>query len=290
MKPKFIGKLYKPLNNRVIKKRGNIVDFSVHKRIPQTKSQYSTGNLDIAYKFAKEIHKELNELLKAIVLFGSAARSNEEVHDVDILLIVDDVSMRLSPELVQAYRVIVEKTALKISPKIHVTSMKFTTFWEYMKVGDPIAVNILRDGYALLDTGFFDPLQALLAQGRIKPSLETMWAYYSRAPKSLAYSKRRILDATIDLYWAVIDSAHAALMTINEVPPSPEHVADLLEQKLVKTKKLNKKLPWTMRKFYAISKKISTGQIQEIKGAEYEKLYIEAKHFVDSMDKYIKSL
>jgi predicted nucleotidyltransferase/uncharacterized protein (UPF0332 family) len=257
--------------------------------VPKTKANYSQGNLDIAYSFAKEIHKELNELIKAIVLFGSAARSRETTHDIDILLIVDDISMRLSPELVQAYRVIVEKVAQKISPKLHITSMKFTTFWEYMKVGDPIAVNILRDGYALLDTGFFDPLQALLFQGRIKPSLETMWAYYSRAPRSLAYSKRRILDATIDLYWAVIDSAHAALMVVSEVPPSPEHVADLLEQKLVKTKKLGKKLPWTMRKFYSLSKNIGTGKIQEIKGAEYEKLYAEAKHFVDAVDKYIRS-
>ncbi|MGV8162803.1 MAG: nucleotidyltransferase domain-containing protein [Candidatus Nanoarchaeia archaeon] len=266
------------------------MDFTVHKKIPQSKGKYSSNNLDLAYSFSKEIHKELNDLLKAIVLFGSVARQKEGTHDIDILLIVDDVSIRLTPEMTQAYRIIVEKTVQKISPKIHVTSMKFTSFWEYMKTGDPIAVNILRDGYAILDTGFFDPLQQLLFQGRIRPSLETMWAYYNRAPRSLENSKRKILDATIDLYWAVIDAGHAALMAINEVPPSPEHVADLLEQKLVNHKKIDKKLPWTMRKFYALSKKITSGQLTEIKGAEYEKLYIEAKHFVDEMEKFIRSL
>lgn len=265
------------------------MDFSVHKKVPQTKSNYSANNLDIAYAFSKEIHKELNDLLKAIVLFGSAARQKEGTHDIDILLIVDDVSMRLTPELTQAYRIVVEKTSQKVSPKLHITSMKFTTFWEYMKAGDPIAINILRDGYALLDTGFFDPLQALLAQGRIKPSLETMWAYYNRAPRTLDYSKKKIMEATLDLYWAVIDSAHAALMAVHEVPPSPEHVADLLEQKLVKNKKINKKHPWTMRKFYALSKKITTGTISEIKGAEYDKLYVEAKEFVSDMEKFIRT-
>ncbi|MFA6073477.1 MAG: nucleotidyltransferase domain-containing protein [Candidatus Woesearchaeota archaeon] len=266
------------------------MDFAVHKKVPRSKGAYSATNLELAYSFSKEIHKELNELLKAIVLFGSAARQKEGAHDIDILLIVDDVSIRLTPELTQAYRIIVEKTVQKISPKIHVTSMKFTSFWEYVKAGDPIAVNILRDGYAILDTGFFDPMQALLVQGRIKPSLETMWAYYNRAPRTLIFSKKRILDATVDLYWAIIDSAHAALMSINEVPPSPEHVADLLEQKLVNTKKIDKKYPWTMRKFYALSKKIAIGQITEIQGAEYDKLHAEATAFVNAMEKFIKSL
>jgi predicted nucleotidyltransferase len=264
------------------------LDFSVHKKIPQTKSNYSSSNIDLAYKFSKEIHRELNDLLKAIVLFGSAARQKEGTNDVDILLIVDDVSMRITPELTQAYRIIVEKTSQKISQKIHITSMKFTTFWEYMRAGDPIAINILRDGYAILDTGFFDPLQALLAQGRIKPSLETMWAYYNRAPRTLDNSKRKIVEATLDLYWAAIDASHAALMAVREVPPSPEHVADLLESKLVATKKISKKIPWTMRKLYTLSKKITRGQIQEIKGAEYEKLYEETKFLVDELEKFIR--
>lgn len=265
------------------------MDFSVHKKIPHSKGNYSAVNIDLAYSFSKEIHKELNDLLKAIILFGSAARQKEGTNDIDILLIVDDVSIRLTPEITQAYRIIVEKTALKISPKIHVTSMKFTSFWDYIKAGDPIAVNILRDGYAILDTGFFDPLQALLAQGKIKPSLETMWAYYNRAPKTLEYSQRRILEATLDLYWAAIDAAHAALMAIHEIPPSPEHVADLLEHKLANQKKIDKKLPWTMRKLYALSKKITTGQLREIKGEEYDKLYLEAKKFVNELEKFIKT-
>jgi predicted nucleotidyltransferase/uncharacterized protein (UPF0332 family) len=265
------------------------LDFSVNKKIPHSKGNYTGVNIDIAYQFSKEIHKELNDLLKAIVLFGSSARKKEDSHDIDILLIVDDVSLRISPEMTQAYRIIVEKTAVKVSPKIHVTSMKFTTFWEYIRAGDPIAVNILRDGYAILDTGFFDPLQALLSQGRIKPSLETMWTYYNRAPRTLDNSKRKILEATLDLYWAAIDAAHASLMAIHEVPPSPEHVADMLEHKLASMNKINKKLPWTMRKLYALGKKITTGQLQEIKGAEYEKLYEETRHFVRELEKFIRT-
>ncbi len=263
------------------------MDFSIHKRDNKRKKDYSASNLDLAYRFAKESHRELKDLLKAIVLFGSAARKNEDSNDIDILLIVDDVSIRLTKELVQAYRIIVENIVRKVSPKIHVTSMKFTSFWEYMRNGDPIALNILRDGYALIDTGFFDPLQLLLHQGRIKPSKEALWTYFNRAPRSLNVSRGKIEQACIDLYWAVIDSAHAALMSINEVPPSPEHVPFLMEQKMVREKLISAKYPKVVRRFFTLSKDILHGKIRNISGEDYEKYYSEAKEFVDAMQAFI---
>lgn len=264
------------------------MDFAIHKRVSKAKSNYSSTTIDIAYTFAKEIHKELKDLVKGIILFGSAARKKQDVNDIDILLVVDDISIRLTPELTQTYRLLVEKTVLKISPKIHVTSMKFTSFWEYIRAGDPIAINILRDGYALIDTGFFDPMQLLLHQGRIRPSPEALWAYFNRAPRTLDNSKSKILEATIDLYWAVIDAAHAALMSINEVPPSPEHVAEMMDEKLVKPKLIDKKYPNTMRKMYSLSKEILTTKRKNVSGPEYDKLYEEAKDFVFAMEKFIR--
>ena len=65
-------------------------------------------------------------------------------------------------ELIEGYRIIVENLIEKVSLKLHVTSMTFTSFWEHARVGDPILVNILRDGIALHDRGFFDPLQRIL--------------------------------------------------------------------------------------------------------------------------------
>lgn len=263
------------------------MDFSIHKRNIKEKKNYSATNLDLSYRFAKEAHRELKDLLKAVVLFGSAARKQEDSNDIDILLIIDDVSIKLTKEMTQAYRIIVENIVRKVSPKIHVTSMKFTSFWEYMRNGDPIALNILRDGYALIDTGFFDPLQLLLHQGRIKPSNEALWTYFNRAPRSLVGSRQRIAHACVDLYWAVIDSAHAALMSVNEVPPSPEHVPELMEQKLVREKLIPAKYPKTVRKFFTLSKDILHGKIQEVKGEDYEKYYAEAVDFVEAMQKFI---
>ena len=202
-------------------------------------------------------------------------------------MIVDDVSMVLTGDLVEAYRLIVEKIISETSDKLHVTTLKFTSFWEYIRAGDPIGINILREGMALLDSGFFDPLQRLLKGGRIRPSEEAVWRYFGRAPKTLVNSRWHLLQATLDLYWAVIDAAHAALMSKNEVPPTPDHVADILDRIFVKHRLLEKKYVETMRKFYKISKMITHREIKEIKGAEYEKYYHEADEFVKRMKKLI---
>lgn len=266
------------------------MEFRVESRQKQNVSSFNKDELDIALEFSKEAKKELKELIRAIVLFGSSARkykTHENAKDVDILLILDDVTIKFTQDIVEAYRIIVEKIVLKVSKRLHITSLRFTNFWEYVRSGDPVAINILRDGVAIIDTGFFNPLQILLYQGRIRPSAEAIQNYMILAPQTLFNSKRHILAATLDLYWAVIDSAHAALMSINETPPSPSHVADLIEEKLVKTKLLDKKYSIIMRRFYELSKSINYGEIVEMSGAQYDAYYKEAHDFALRMKKFI---
>ncbi|MFO8241301.1 MAG: hypothetical protein R6T90_09945, partial [Dissulfuribacterales bacterium] len=63
--------------------------------------------------------------------------------------------------MVEAYRVIVEKIISKTSERLHITTLKFTNFWEYIRGGDPVGLNMLRGGIPLIDSGFFEPMQQL---------------------------------------------------------------------------------------------------------------------------------
>ncbi len=265
------------------------MEFKILKKENENIHRYPTEYVEIAEKFAKVLKKELNDFLMGVVIFGSTVRKEATTKsDIDVLVVTDDASFQLTEALVEGYRIIVENAIVKVSPKLHITSMTFTSFWEYVKAGDPVAVNILRDGVALYDKGFFDPLQRLLHHGRVRPSEESVWRYFGRAPKTLLNSRWHVLQATLDLYWSVIDSAHAALMRKNQVPPTPDHVADLLEKVFVKPKLLEKKYADTMRKFYKLSKMITHREIKEVKGAEYEKYYLEADAFVRRMKKLIE--
>ncbi len=267
----------------------SIMKFDIPRKEHPNIAKYDRYEVDVAHKFTNEIYKELGSLTRAIILFGSSARKKATPKsDIDILVILDDLTINLSQEVVNAYRLIINKTIVKVSTRLHITTLRFTSFWEYIRNGDPIGINILRDGVAIIDSGFFEPLQALLKKGKIRPTSESIWTYYIRGPNTLHNSRWHLMQATIDLYWAVIDSAHAALMKHGEIPPTPEHVADLLEQKLVKKKLLEHKYVTTMRHFYKIMKMITHREIKGITGAEYERYYKSAEEFVKRMGKFIE--
>ncbi|MFC1691666.1 nucleotidyltransferase domain-containing protein [Nanoarchaeota archaeon] len=265
------------------------MEFEIKNQPKPASQKYSDSDIQLAYNFAKDLNKEFESFVKALVLFGSRSRKTaSKKGDIDVLIIVDDVTVFLTREMIEAYRLIIQKLILKHSTRLHVTTLKFTSFWEYIRAGDPIAINMLRDGMSILDTGFFDPLQMLLRQGRIRPTTESIWSYFSRAPATLYNSKWHLLQATVDLYWAVIDSAHAVLMTQNVIPPSPDHVADMLKEHLANKGIIEKKHVKTMRDFYQLQKAIMHRDMRSVSGQDYEKHYSRAKEFVDDMRKIIE--
>jgi hypothetical protein len=267
------------------------MDFPLHPS--HVKSRHSDDDRAIAYRFAAKIYKELNRLCRAIVLFGSAAQPSamkdphRVAHDIDILIILDDVSVQLTDEVTTSYRLMTEQCVQDISPRIHVTTVQFTTFWEYMRTADPVMLNVLRSGEALIDTGFFEPMQKLLHQGRIRPSTEAIWTYYLRAPQTLQNSQWHIMQAALDLYWAVIDAAHAALMAAGETPPSPKEAATLLRQVYVQKGLLEEQYAFTVEHFYALSKDIQLRRMSTMSAAYYDELYSQAKDFVDRMRAFL---
>jgi uncharacterized protein (UPF0332 family) len=205
------------------------------------------------------------------------------------MIIIDDVSVYFTKEISHTYKLILSNIIKKISPKLHVNTLRLTSFWEYVKNGDPIIINILRDGIALYDTGLFEPIKLMFEQGRIRPSQEAIWNYFSRSGPTMNNAQWHILQATIDLYWAVVDAAHAALMKADVVPPSPDHMAHLLRSKFVKHKKLEKKYADTMDKFYDTMKKIVHREIKSISGKQFDSYYKEAQEFVHRMKRLLSS-
>lgn len=265
--------------------------FEVQRNPQKNISLYLQEDIEIARSFAKIIYKEFGKFLSAVVLFGSATKENASPkRDLDILIILDDIRIRFTEELVETYRILTERAIAQVDPKrLHVQSMRLTAFWEYVRAGDPVAINILRSGIALVDMGFFDPLQTLLDQGRIRPSDESIWTYFTLAPASLHRADQHLLTAMVDLYWATVDAAHAALMTIGEIPPSPDHVAEMLENKLYAERHIRHRAAKTMKHLYTIFKKIVHRDIKMVSGKDYDFYRKEAQLFVDEMRMFIES-
>ena len=285
------------------------MEFAVKRLDNPNIEKYKEDELSLAYEFSKKVFEEFGSFLKAVVLFGSTARraagtqepaaqngeaaqaeAGESRSDIDMLVVVDDTTIVFTQEIAETYRIILEKIIAQTSPRLHVTSLKLSSFWEYVRSGDPVAVNLLRDGIALLDTGFFDPLQALLYRGRIRPSPEAIWTYFARAPRTLNNARWHMLQAAIDMYWAVVDAAHAALMKLGETPPSPDHVAGMIEEKLVRPKLVDQKYAKIMRDFYNLQKMIVYRDLKQISGHDFERYYKDAADFVNKMQEVINKM
>tara|TARA_Y100000034_G_scaffold136444_1_gene212949 strand:- start:3924 stop:4730 length:807 start_codon:yes stop_codon:yes gene_type:complete len=261
--------------------------FKVNKRTDYIGAKYPKAERDTARRFGKLIYNELGDFLSAMVLFGSTAKGKiKKGSDIDILVIIDDVHLSLNKEIVETYRIIIQKAVSKVDPdKLHVQTIRLTTFWEYVRSGDPVAINILRDGVALIDKGFFDPLQILLLDGRIRPSDEAVQNYINMAVTSLTRSRSNLDTAILDLYWATVDSAHAALMSVGEVPTSPANVAKMIETKLVKQKFVDKRYSDIMKHMYELAKRIMHREVANLDGKTYDRYARLSREFVDAMKK-----
>ena len=231
--------------------------------------------LELAQEFSKRIYKDFGSFIKTIVFFGSGARADHESDsDIDVLVIVDDVTVQLSREIVDAYRLSVHKHVHEVSHKLHVTSLKISAFWEMLKTGDPVALNILRDGVAIIDSGFFDPFKTLLERGRIRPSTEAMRVYLARAERTMGSASWHVNQACIDLYWAVVDAVHALLMHKDIIPPRPEQMVSELarlrkEGTITELTNADLECVGSLVKAY---KRITRDRKARITGAEYDRL------------------
>jgi len=251
---------------------------------------------DIAMNFAIKLYKKFNKIIKSVVLFGSAIKqTSTSGSDIDIIIIIDDVSIKWDQELIAWYRTELDKI-LRGTPyqkSLHINTIKLSTWWEDLMKGDPVVINVLRHGEAMIDlAGFFEPLKYLLITGKIKSTPESIYNCLQRAPQHILRSKAAELNSIEGLYWAMVDSAHAALISANILPASPEHVSIDLRETFVDTGKLKMKYVLWYRDLLLLHKKIAHGEIHDLKGVEIDQWQERTEEFLRVMaqlvNEYVK--
>ena len=276
-----------PNKTRIVSPKVNVKKLSLQER-------KITNEKEIAMDFAIHAHQKFDRLIKASILFGSQAKNTSVPEsDIDIILIIDDAAINWDLELISWYREELGKIVSKsvYGRELHINTIKLTTWWQDLLAGDPVITNILRYGEALIDSGgFFNPLKSLLLQGKIKSSVEAVYAALQRAPAHLIRSKGSVLNAIEGVYWTMIDSAQAALMIAGKSPPSPEHIPQLLAETFVDKGMLKINYVRALRDLYLIHKDISHGEAKHIKGAEIDRWQDTAESFLKEMTRLIDHL
>ncbi len=249
---------------------------------------------DIAMDFATKVYERFNKIVKSIILFGSAAKNtNVSGSDIDIVILLDDASIRWDQELIAWYREELEKI-VKSNPykqNLHINTVKITTWWDDLLRGDPVVMNIIRDGEALIDFGgFFEPLKYLLVTGKIKATPEAVHGLLQRAPMHFMRSKEAELGAIEGLFWAMVDSSQAALISAGVQPPSPEHIPAELKVIFVNADKLKIKYVAWYRDLLMLHKKIAHKEITDLKGVEIDDWQARTEEFIGEMARLVNDV
>ncbi len=248
----------------------------------------------IAMDFAQKVYQKFDKIIKSIILFGSSVKHTNIVgSDIDIIIILDDASIKFDEELIAWYREELGKI-IKENPykkDFHINTVKLTSWWRDLSKGDPIIINILRYGETLIDFGgFFNPLKILLQNGEIKATPEAIFNCLNRIPNHLFISRKAELSAIEGCYWAMVDSAQSLLMAIKILPPSPEEIAILLKKHFVDKKQLKIKYVSDFRDLYDLHRKIMHNEIKNIDGKIIDKWQDKAEKFFDVSVKLIKRI
>jgi predicted nucleotidyltransferase/uncharacterized protein (UPF0332 family) len=244
---------------------------------------------DIAMDFATKAYKRFEQTIKAIIMFGSSAKQESKPEsDIDVIILIDDVSIRWDEELIATYREELGKI-IQVNPyikQLHINTIKLSTWWQDLIAGDPVVLNVLRYGEALIDHGgFFVPQKALLMEGKIRPTPEAVYNLLQRLTIHLSRARASLFGAVEGYYWACVDVAHATLMAANILPPSPEKVAEMMDEAFVKKKLLSSKFVDIYSEIYSLMKEINYGKLNSISGKKLDELKENTDLFVGEMTK-----
>lgn len=263
------------------------MDFEQKKKVMSNEQQYHFENLRIVREFSKHLIKEMNSLIKSIVLFGSNTHDtlNKE-SDIDLLIVLDNVSVYVTPELREAYRIIVNNLSSNVSNKLHVMSVNFSDVWDMARKGDPVFINVLRYGVPIYDTNLIEPMQYLLETGKIKPSREAVHNYVARSTTLLEETHKHLADAILDLYYAVVDIVHSSLMVEGIMPPSPKEMPKIFKKTFAKSPLV--KFSNQIEEFYKVAKEIEHKNMVKINGNYYDELAKKANLINSELLKHIE--
>ncbi len=265
---------------------------SVGKKLKKFSLETRLKSSDI---FKEKVLQMFKGYVKSIVVWGSITRGDfTGKSDVDIYVIFDDTKMPLKKfdEIRERVYQDLLKIAKSIDPRLHPQpAIALTEFWDGIRFCHPLFYNIVREGYAIYDTGFFIPMRKLLEWGKFPATREAAHLRMESVPKRLTRVKNvKIYIVAEDLYMGLLDAIQAVLMYYGIGPPAPKIAARELRKHLVTNGLLEEEYVKIYEDIYTFRKKVEHKEIKELPGKEVDKWIEKAKKFIDRMEKLLKEL
>jgi len=251
------------------------------------------AKLKFAEQFKDDVLKRYGKMVKAVVVFGSLVRGDFHAKsDIDMLVVIDDVMARLSPEQKENLDYAIQDIGKHISEDISVQpAWTLSEFWDMARIGHPLLYTIVRDGWALFDTGFFIPVRKLLELGKIPATLEAVEKFMEAAPQKIQRVESiKLMMIAEDLYYAMLNSSQAVLMYLGENPPTPKETVNCVKEHLVDAKLLEQEYLDSLNKVIEFRKGVEHKEIKDIAGTNLDSFIESAKRYVERMEQLLSRL
>ncbi|MEM7824185.1 MAG: nucleotidyltransferase domain-containing protein [Candidatus Aenigmatarchaeota archaeon] len=251
--------------------------------------------LESVNKFKDKLLEMFKAYIKAVIVWGSITRGDfTGKSDVDVYILFDDTKMPLKKfnDIRDRIDRDIANVARSIDPRLHPQPViALTEFFTNVRTVNPFIYNIVREGYAVYDVGFFIPMRKLLEKGEFPITPEAAEMRMEFVPKRISRVKNvKLLMVVDDLYQAMVDAAQAALMFLGFVPSPPKVLVRDVKRHLVEPGLLEEKYAKMLEEMIALRKASEKKEVKELKGSEVDEWIKKTEDFVERIDKLLKKL
>lgn len=236
-------------------------------------------------KFTNEARRHYGELIKSVLIFGSAVRGEvKKGSDIDVWIILDDTATKTTEDL---NKVVDHLYLISHELKdLHIQVHTLTEFWQSIRLGSPEFVNFLRYGLVIHDTGFVKPIQRMLTMGLLPPSDEVVTLKARASETRYKKIKLDIKSMIFELRYTATDMIQSVVMYFYKKQPDQKAIPEFLE-KLAKTKKLEKEYIQKFNELDKLWKDIDHKIIKEVTTEHLEKALVLTKELIERFKKML---
>ncbi|MBN1544336.1 hypothetical protein JW898_02635 [Candidatus Woesearchaeota archaeon] len=243
---------------------------------------------DHRYRDIESFSEKVRSRYKALISSSVIKRPSSASESVELIFLIDDLNNVVFDQQVEGLKLDISEMAYTSTLPLKCGTLLASEFWAGFNARDEGTMHLLRESLAVHDNGFFLPIQDLLVTGKIRPSKESVNVYFVKAEHSVKDANHHVARAVVDLYWAVTDAAHAAVMVAGIVPPSPSHLAETVKRELVARNLVHRRCGEIIDRVYDAAKKVMHREVFEVSGRDFDSYLADADFFIKEIDEFVK--
>lgn len=263
-------------------------------KVKQMREKSQERRMEAVEEFSDKLVEKLGDKVKCVAVWGSVSKGEHGYDsDIDTLVVLDDTKLEKDvPENARKkIRMKVTELAKETDDRITIQYFPFLTeFWDSLRKGEPLAIEAVRNGEPVYDTGIFMPAKRLLERGKIsgtresvKKRLKAAAAGYKKAEKNFRSSIPHKLEQ------AMASAGQAPIMLVGKNPPPKEKVPETLDEMFVEKDMLEPEYVEKAQELYDFGN-LGEKNPEEVTGEAVEENLEKADDFIRRMHKLVSQL